>query len=56
MPGKPLPEWEKGSLDGIETGVRQLIRSKPLDTMYQDWNRVRDICAHIAVGVIHPML
>ena len=32
-----------------------LSQYKHLDEMYQDWNRVRDICAHIAVGVIHPM-
>ena len=29
-----LPEWDRvlGSLDGIETGVRQLIRGEPLET------------------------
>ncbi len=27
-----------GSLDGIETGVRQLIRSEPLDTETVEWN------------------
>ena len=40
MPNEPLPEWEAllssaapvGSLDGIETGIRQLIREKPLET------------------------
>ena len=40
MPNEPLPEWEAllssaapvGSLDGIETGVRQLIRDQPLET------------------------
>ena len=43
MPNTPLPEWEKllasaahlqkmGSLDGIETGIRQLIREEPLET------------------------
>lgn len=30
-----------GSLDGIETGVRQLIRSEPLETVVVDFNRVR---------------
>ena len=33
-----------------------LSQYKHLDEKYQDWNRVRDICAHIAVDVIHPML
>ena len=33
-----------------------LSQYKHLDEQYQDWNRVRDICAHIAVDVIHPML
>ena len=33
-----------------------LSQYKHLDEMYQDWNKVRDICAHIAVDVIHPML
>lgn len=33
-----------------------LSQYKHLDKRYQDWNRVRDICAHIAVVVIHPML
>ena len=23
---------------------------------YQDWNRIKELCAHIAVAVIHPML
>jgi len=27
-----LPDWEQGSLDGIDTGVRQLIREQPLET------------------------
>ena len=41
-PGNALPDWKTartrrpililGSLDGVETGVRQLIRSKPLET------------------------
>ena len=33
-----------------------LSQYKHLDRQYQDWNHVRDICAHIAVAVIHPML
>ena len=33
-----------------------LSQYKHLDSQYQDWNHVRDICAHIAVEVIHPML
>ena len=33
-----------------------LSQYKHLDEQYQDWNVVRDICAHIAVDVIHPML
>ena len=33
-----------------------LSQYKHLEKQYQDWNHVRDICAHIAVGVIHPML
>ncbi len=38
MPSKKLPDWDQvlsaaaGNLDGIETGIRQLIRSKPLET------------------------
>lgn len=27
-----------GRLDGIETGIRQLIRSQPLETTHVDWN------------------
>ncbi|MCL2829134.1 MAG: hypothetical protein FWD77_00155 [Betaproteobacteria bacterium] len=30
-----------GSLDGIETGVRQLIRDEPLETVVLDYHRVR---------------
>jgi hypothetical protein len=43
MPKRALPEWKTarvqrpvqilGSLDGIETGIRQLIREEPLETM-----------------------
>jgi len=33
-----------------------LSQYKHLAEMYQDWDRVRGICAHIAVDVIHPML
>jgi GTP-binding protein LepA len=33
-----------------------LSQYKHLDEKYQDWNHVRDICAHIAVAVIHKML
>ena len=33
-----------------------LSQYKHLDEQYQDWGVVRDICAHIAVDVIHPML
>jgi hypothetical protein len=37
MPNDTLPEWEQvqifGNLDGIETGVRQLIRDEPLETV-----------------------
>ena len=33
-----------------------LSQYKNLDRQYQDWNHVRDICAHIAVAVIHQML
>ena len=33
-----------------------LSQYKNLDRQYQDWSHVRDICAHIAVAVIHPML
>ena len=33
-----------------------LSQYKHLDAQYQDWNHVRDICAHIAVAVIHNML
>ena len=35
---KPLPEWDRvGRLDGIETGVRQLIRTEPLEVAHVDW-------------------
>ena len=43
----PLP------FDLDETDLSQY---KHLDTRYQDWNKVRGICAHIAVAVIHAML
>jgi len=33
-----------------------LTQYKHLDIRYQDWNHVCDICMHIAVAVIHPML
>ena len=33
-----------------------LSQYKHLDVQYQDWNHVRDMCAHIAVAVIHRML
>ena len=36
--------------------IKDLSQYKHLDEQYQDWNVVRDICAHIAVDVIHPML
>ena len=29
---------------------------KNLVKEYQDWNRIKELCAHIAVAVIHPML
>jgi hypothetical protein len=43
----PLP------FDLDETDLSQY---KHLDPQYQDWNHIRDICSHIAVAVIHPML
>ena len=33
-----------------------LSQYKHLDPAFHDWSKVCDICAHIAVGVIHPML
>ncbi len=33
-----------------------LTQYKHLEGQYQDWRHVRDICSHIAVDVIHPML
>ena len=33
-----------------------LTQYKRLDSRYQDWGKVRDVCAYIAVNVIHPML
>jgi hypothetical protein len=45
-----------GSLDGIETGVRQLIRMdlpqyKHLDPRWHDWQRVRADCAEWATRI-----
>jgi len=46
MPNDTWPDWEKvlarpvqilGSLDGIETGVRQLIRVEPLETVQVEY-------------------
>lgn len=33
-----------------------LSQYKHLEPRFQEWSHVRDICAHIAVGIIHPML
>ena len=35
------PVLVPGSLDGVETGVRQLIRSAPLETMEMEWQGER---------------
>lgn len=43
----PLPF----DLDGTN-----LAEYKHLVKKYQDWNRIRELCAHVAVAVIHPML
>ena len=44
---RPLP------YDLDETDLSQY---KNLDRQYQDWNRVCEICAHISIAIIHPML
>ena len=51
MPDTQLPEWEK-----LLSSAAHLQKVVPLDEQYDDWNRVRDICAHIAVSIIHPKL
>lgn len=33
-----------------------LAEYKHLVKEYQDWNHIKELCAHIAVAVIHPML
>ena len=44
MPDKPITEWEA------------FAGGKHLDPRYHDWTQVRNICAHIAIDVIHAML
>ena len=57
-----------GSLDGIETGVRQMIREQPLQTeqtdlneyrrldpKWHDWTRVKEICANIAIDLFKDL-
>ena len=33
-----------------------LAEYKHLTKEFQDWNHIRELCAHIAVAVVHPML
>ena len=64
MPDKPLPEWEAllssaARLQKIVPGA-VLVGGTAAATYAHHRvsldHRVRDICAHIAVDVIHPML
>ena len=44
----------RNTICGVSMPDKPLPEWDALDSL--DWNHVRDICAHIAVGVIHPML
>ena len=52
---KQVKSGETAAADA-ESKMSRADHHKHLDEKYQDRNRVRDICAHIAVDVIHPML
>ena len=51
-----LPPLTRITVFPYDLDETDLSQYKHLDEQYQDWNHVRDICAHIAVAVIHEML
>ena len=40
----------------FDLDATNLAEYKHLVKEYQDWNRIKELCAHVAVSVIHPML